>query len=98
MRRQLQVGSPELQSRLLLYCDGSVNMDSWGVCCTYGVCGSKESAYVKGLYWTHETDSGASKCTNPEITGQRRIGGIFEKKLRFMQKAALHSHIFFLFS
>lgn len=73
MRRQLQVGSPELQSRLLLYCDGSVNMDSWGVCCTYGVCGSKESAYVEGLYWTHETESGASKCTNPEITGKRRI-------------------------
>ena len=37
MRRQLQVGSPELQSRLLLYCDGSVNMDSWGVCCTKGM-------------------------------------------------------------
>ncbi|KNB41468.1 hypothetical protein JH06_5141 [Blastocystis sp. subtype 4] len=24
---QLQIGSPELQTRLLLYCDGSVNMD-----------------------------------------------------------------------
>ena len=81
MRRQLQVGSPELQSRLLLYCDGSVNMDSWGVCCTYGVCGSKESAYVEGLYWTHETESGASYGVPSQKLGhlgQSLLAGICE--------------------